>query len=208
MPTDVVDLAILYTLGWHGDFNDPDIDYNQSNSAIDDFEYADRKSRELAPLIAADANLVSRTLDRLVTSEANGVFSFARRLAELAADPRAVFELATQKAEAKDSVVNVQFFSGLISGIDSRAPHVAADCVRLVLRSARLKSHAISMVGSKRLQAEDIRLVASLLKTGDVEPRQCAALSYGRGLEHLSAEKMKPLLDELERHEATGLWTS
>lgn len=208
MPTDVVDLAVLYTLGGLGDFNDPDIDYNQSDSAANDFEYANRKSCEFVALIAADSERVDRTLDRLVTSEANGVFSFARRLAELVADPRAVFESATLKAEAKGLPINVQFFSGLISGIDSRAPHLAADCIRRVLQSSRLKDHAISMISSRKLQPEDLRLVASLLQTGDVEPAHCAPLSYGRGLEHMTAEEIEPLLDELPRHGGKGLWTA
>src|SRR5215831_14416501 len=46
------------------------------------------------------------------------------------------------------------------------------------------------------------------LETGDVQPWQCASLSYGRGMDHLSAEEMRPLLDELMAHGTEGLWTA
>src|SRR6202011_3124739 len=53
---------------------------------------------------------------------------------------------------------------------------------------------------------EDLRLVVSLLQSGDVEPWQCATLSYGRGLDHLTPQQIMPLLDALGRHAATGHW--
>src|SRR5262245_31328982 len=64
------------------------------------------------------------------------------------------------------------------------------------------------MIGSGRLQPKDIDLVVSLLETGDVQPWQCASLSYGRGMDHLSAEEIVPLLDVLMAHGAEGLWTA
>jgi hypothetical protein len=51
------------------------------------------------------------------------------------------------------------------------------------------------------------RLTVSLLQSHDVEPRQCEFLSYGRRLERLSPEHIAPLLEELARHGAEGLWT-
>jgi hypothetical protein len=69
-----------------------------------------------------------------------------------------------------------------------------------------LKDDAISMIGSGKLQPEDLQLVVPLLQSGDVEPWQCAMLSYGRGLDHLSPEQIMPLLDELGEHGARGHW--
>ena len=62
------------------------------------------------------------------------------------------------------------------------------------------------MIGAGKLQPSDIQLVVSLLQSGDVEPRQCAILSYGRGMDHLAIEHMVPLLEELALHGADGLW--
>jgi hypothetical protein len=51
-------------------------------------------------------------------------------------------------------------------------------------------------------------VVVSLLETGDVQPWQCASLSYGRRMDHLPAEAIMPLLDELTAQGAEGLWTA
>ena len=76
----------------------------------------------------------------------------------------------------------------------------------MALQSSKLKDDAISMIGSGKLQPDDLRLVVSLLQSGDVKPLQCATLSYGRSLDHLSPEQIMPLLDELGRHGAKGHW--
>jgi hypothetical protein len=44
------------------------------------------------------------------------------------------------------------------------------------------------------------------LQSGNVEPWQCATLSYGRGLDHLLPEQIMPLLDKLGRYGAKGPW--
>jgi hypothetical protein len=62
------------------------------------------------------------------------------------------------------------------------------------------------MIGSGKLQPDDLGLAISLLRSGDIEPWRCATLSYGRGLDHLSPEQIMPLLDELGRHGAKGHW--
>ena len=206
MPTDPVELVGLYTLGWQSDFHDPDADYDSQNRT--DFEYAARKSVELADLISRDPALVERALDKFVSSEARTLFPFARRFAELAFGPIELFSDAIRKADAADGSPNLQFFGGMIAGIDGRDPKMARECIRIALRSQKLKTHAISMIGSGKLQPSDLELVASLLRSGDVEPWQCAPLSCGRGVDHLSPSEFMPLLDELSKHGSSGLWAA
>jgi hypothetical protein len=208
MPADPVDLAVLYTHGWQADFHDPDVDYNREERSRIDLEYGTRKAIQLAETIMADQATTDRALDRLVTSDAKTVFQFARRLAELAQSPLALFKTALTKAEQKAEAANGQFFRGLVSGVESRDQNTARECVRLALRSRKLKKDAISMIGAGTLQPGDIKLVVSLLRSGDVEPRECAFLSYGRGMDHLSIEHIIPLLEELALHGADGLWAT
>jgi hypothetical protein len=207
MPAHPVDLVVLYTHGWPADFNNPEVDFDTDVQASNDYEYAIREACKLAETIAGDATMLDSMLDQLVTSDAKTVFPFARRLAELTDDPGALFAKALQIAETRGEPANRQFFGGLIAGTDQRAPQKARNCVRAALHSPKLKNDAISMIGSGKLQPDDLHLVISLLQSGDVEPWQCATLSYGRGLDHLSAEQIMPLLDELGRHSAKGCWT-
>ena len=64
------------------------------------------------------------------------------------------------------------------------------------------------MIASGRLAPDDLKLVASLLQSGDVKPWQAATLSYGRQLEHLSPGDFMPVLDELMQQGAAGHWSA
>ena len=76
------------------------------------------------------------------------------------------------------------------------------------MNSPKLRTHAIAMIGSGKLQPDDLKLVVALLQSGDVKPWEAAVLSYGRGLDHLSSVEFMPLLDELINHGALGLWSA
>ena len=208
MPTDPVELVVLYTQGWQIDFHDPDVDYGREDQEGNDHEYSLRKAAELAAIIADDPPAIERAIDRLAASDAKTIFPFTQRLAELVPAPVALFTSALTNVEARSEAANLQFFRGLIAGTDNRDPEKARTCIREALKSHKLKAEAISLIGAGRLQPQDIDFVISLLRTGDVLPWQCASLSYGRGLAHLSAEEIAPLLDELATHGAEGLWTA
>lgn len=207
LPSDPVELVVLYTHGWQADFRDPDVDCEQEEPSRVDYKYAERKAIELADVIAADATITDCAIEKLVGSDAKTIFPFARRLAELAPDVIKLFETALAKAEQQEETANLNFFRGLIAGADRRDPKTARDCVRLALRSEKLKKNAISLIGSGKLQSVDIRLVISLLQSHDAEPSQCAVLSHGRGMDHLAVDDIVPLLEELALHGADGLWT-
>lgn len=205
MPIDPVELAILYTHGWQSDFHDPDVNYDQGQASQHDFEYSTRKAIELADVVSTDQHTIDRALDRFVTSQGKSVFPFARRLGEITSDPRGLFKSAVKKAERWQEPANLDFFGGLIAGIDSRDSEGARDCIRLALNSPKLKENAISMIGSSKLQPSDITLVVSLLQSGDVKPWQCATLSYGKRMSHLEAIDILPLLDALSQNGPDGL---
>jgi hypothetical protein len=190
MPTDPVESVVLYTHGWQIDFNNPDVDYDPVDPGTLDFEYSERQARKLADTIARDEKIRDAALHRLVTSDAKTVFGFSRRLAELARDPVALFTEAVQIAETRTEPANKQFFVGPIAGTDQRDPRQARECIRAALGSPKLKDDAISMIASGKLQPEDLQVVVSLLQSGDVEPWQCAALSYGHRLDHLDPQQM------------------
>jgi hypothetical protein len=206
MPTDPVELVVLYTQGWQIDFHDPDVDYGGENRGGNDHEYSLRKAKELAEIIAVDPPAIERVIERLATSDAKTIFVFTERLAELVPEPVALFTRALAHIEAHSEAANLQFFRGLISGTDHRDPEKARMCIREALKSYKFQSNVISLIGTGRLKPTDIDLVIILLRTGDILPWQCAVLSYGRGLDHLAAEAITPLLDELATHGVEGLW--
>jgi hypothetical protein len=163
MPTDPVELVVLYTHGWQSDLHNPDSDYPSR-----DYEYSSREACTLAETISDDVAALDSLLDRLVTSGAHTVFPFARRLAELASDPVALFLKAIRIVQTRNEPATRQLFGGLIAGTDHRDPEKARTCVRAALLSPKLKNDAIAMIGSGKLQPDDLRLAISLLQSGDI----------------------------------------
>jgi hypothetical protein len=208
LPSDPVELAVMYCHGWHIDFHDPDSTYQEGERSGHSYDYPVRRSLDLANQISVDPATIERAVRALATSDAKSAAPFARRLAELVSDPLTLFKMALKEAETPNAIPNLQFFGGIISGADARDPKIARECVRAALGSSKLKPNAISMVGSGKLQPDDLKLVASLLQAGDVKPWECASLSYGRGLDHLSPSEFMPLLEELMRHGASGVWSA
>jgi hypothetical protein len=207
LPADPVVLAMMYCSGWPGDFHDPDSVYDKDNLRSD-FKYAERTLRKCAETIAEDTTAIDRLVRLFPSSDAKMPFSFAHRLAEVVADPVSLFQRAAETAEASEKPPNISFLAGLISGMDAREPALASACVPTALRSPKLRPHAVSLVGARKLQMDDLKLVASLLDSGEIAPAPCASLSYGRGLDHLTTGELEPLLDALMRQGAVGLWTA
>jgi hypothetical protein len=208
LPTDPIELIVMYCQGWSSDFHDPDSSFDRDERKGADYDYPVRKSVELAEQIAVKSALVRLAIEALATSDAKSIFGFARRLAERVADPLGLFQDAVSHIERTNGQPNLRFFGGLIAGSDARDPQVARECIRVALRSAKLKPYAVDMIGSGKLQPDDLKLIVLLLQTGDVDPMDCATFSHGRRLEHLSVEEIDPLLDELMHHKAPGLWTA
>jgi hypothetical protein len=155
-----------------------------------------------------DDALIQRASSVIAASQAKSPHAFARKLAELSTDPVNLFSNTLESVASGNKSPNLQFFAGLITGADIRDPQMARECVRIALQSELLRKNAISLIGSGKLQPDDLKLVSTLLKSGDVEPWQCASLSHGRGLDHLEPKQITPLVDALVRRGAAGLWTA
>jgi hypothetical protein len=207
MPTDPIESVALYVNGWQSDLHDPDVQYDPMNSSNLDFEYVPGRLRTLAATIATDPLLLDRTVERFACAKTKTLFPFVRRLAELVSEPLAVFHQSLSFAEKCSEAANRDFFAGLVAGFDVRDPKLARECIGHALRSEKLKDDAIGMIGSGKLQRADLELVASLVVSGEVNPAQVAALSYGRSMEHLPAESIVPLLEALSKQGPIGLWT-
>lgn len=203
LPVDPVDLAVLYTHGWQTDLYDPDSNYSRERDAKHDFEYSTRQAIAVADTIAQDKAQTFRAVERMASKQAHGVFAFTNALIKKVADPNAVFKRAITAAEASLDEPNRGFFGGLVSGGHERDPALGKSIVKEALKSSRLRSHAIAIIGSGTLDSDEIAMVISLLQSGDIQPWECQNL----GLSRVDVKVLLPLLRELESHGADGLWT-
>ena len=203
LPTDPVDLAVLYTHGWHSDLHDPDSTYDRDPNANHDFDYAARKSLALAVAIAKDTELITQVVERLACSDGHMLFPFAKELMKCVENPKSLFEHALKVAEGSAQPPDRDFFGGLISGADARSQQLSVTLIRLALQSPKLKGSAIALIGSGGLGPDDIALVISLLKSGDIKPWQVESLR----LWQIDVKLVMGVLRELERHGNDGLWS-
>jgi hypothetical protein len=129
--------------------------------------------------------------------------AFTNALMKKVADPKAVFKHAIATAVASHDEPNRGFFGGLVSGAHERDPELGKSLVKQTLRSPKLRSHAIAIIGSGSLESDEISIVISLLQSGDIQPWECQNL----GLSRVDVKVLLPLLRELENYGTDGLWT-
>lgn len=203
LPADPVDLAVLYTHGWQADLYDPDSNYTREPDAKHDFEYSMRQAIAVAETIAQDRALTRRAIERMACKEAHGIFAFTNALMKKVADPKVVFKYAIATAETSPDEPNRGFFGGLVSGANERDPTLGKSLVKQALKSPKLRSHAIAIIGSGSLESDEISMVISLLQSGDIQPWECQSLGFSR----VDVKVLLPLLRELEDHGTDGLWS-
>lgn len=162
-----------------------------------------RQAIAVAETIAQDKTLTRRAVKRMACKVAHGISAFTNALMKKVAIPKALFEQAIATAEASADEPNRGFFGGLVLGAHERDPALGKSLVQQALKSPKLRSHAIAIIGSGSLESDEISMVISLLQSGDIQPWECQNL----GLQRVDAKVFLPLLRELENHGTDGLWT-
>jgi hypothetical protein len=202
LPVDLVDLAVLYTHSWQSDLHNPDSRYDAEPGAKHDFEYSVRQAIIVAETIAQDKAVTSRTIEKMACKEAHSASAFTSALIKKVSDPEAVFEHAVATAEASPDEPNRGFFGGLVSGAYERDPALGKSLVGLALKSPKLRSHAIVVIGSGSLESDEISMVIALLQSGDIRPRDIQNIGIWRA----DVSVWLPLVRELEKYETDGFW--
>ena len=209
LPTDPVQSALLYTKFWSGDIRDPDLDYDRDDSSTRDYEYSSRKAREVAAEIATDKKLTDSVIQTMAVEELHNVFPFSHELAMRVEDPVKAFKTAVNAFEASVDRKALGFVCGMLTGIDEIDKEAADTCMKIALNSEALKDQSINLYSAIRISRERLTEVVKSLQAGTLAAGDCAFLSYGRALDHLSAEDILPLLDELAfNHASDGIWTT
>ncbi|MBH0236751.1 hypothetical protein [Methylobrevis albus] len=203
LPSDPVELAVLYTHGWEIDLHDPDTNYSEEHASRQEFDYSARQAIKIAETIARDKELTSRAVERMACKEAHGIRAFTIAMMNHVADPIEVFKHAISTSENSRDKPNRGFFSGLISGARARDPELSKKFVKQALSSPKLRPHAVAIIGSGSLDSDAIDLIISLLKSGHIQPSECENLDLSR----VDVNVLLPLLCELKNHKTEGLWT-
>ncbi|MGM3309727.1 hypothetical protein ACSQ6I_27715 [Anabaena sp. WFMT] len=209
IPSAPIQQALLYTKFWTADIYDPDLTYNRDNISTQHFEYSSRKAKEIAAEIAADKELTYRTIQIMVREELNNVFPFTHELTMRLEEPVQAFQFAVSQFEVSTNGKGIQFIRGLLSGIDQKDAEAANQCIQIVHQSDVLKNQMVNIYTAVNISVERLNEIVQSLKERLIPATECVYVSYGKGLDNLSAEDIFPLIDELAcNHGSEGMWTS
>lgn len=209
IPTNPIERALLYTKFWTADIHDPDLTYNREDRSNQDFEYSSRKAREVAAKIGLDKQLSYRAIQTMAREELNNVFPFTEELATKLEDPAEAFQIALRAFELSNKTTGIQFLRGLLAGIDKRDSEVATQCIQIALESGFLKDQMVNIYTAVKISVERLDEIVQSVRKGYIAPTACVYFSYGRGLDHLEAESILPLINELaHNHGSEGMWAS
>lgn len=209
IPTDPIERALLYTKFWTADIHDPDLTYDREDRSNQDFEYSSRKAREVAAEIGLDKQLSYRAIQTMLREELNNVFPFTEELATKLEDPAEAFQIAIRAFELSNEKKGIQFLRGLLAGIDKRDSEAATQCIQIALESDFLKDQMVNVYTAVKISVERLDEIVQSVRKGYISATACVYFSYGRGLEHLKAESILPLINELaHNHGSEGIWAA
>lgn len=205
LPDDPVELAVVYTSGWTHDLKDPDKTYDADDH---DFEYSERRSTDLADIIAADDSLLQRALSRLSVGSKHGILSFAMRLGECADDPEKLLKNAVDALPHDSSEIDFLFFAGLLAGFDKSSHEIAKRCLDVLRQDQRFLNNVSDLLRAIKADQDTIAWTVEHLKQGDLSPSIAATLAYGRRLDHLAPEVLQPFVDSMCASNGQGCWAA
>lgn len=204
LPSHPIDKAILVTKFWPSDIRDPD---QQHSNATNDYEYAERSARLIAREIAGSDDLVFQTIRKMTAMDLKSVYPFADEIAQHASVRVEAFDLALDIVADQNG--SMQMLRGLLHGIDVVDSNAARRCLRAA--SERLAGVISTVELYSALENKDkvwLEEAIADLEAGRIAPRDCAYLSYGRGVDALEPQDVALLLIALKRMGREGAWAA
>lgn len=211
LPTDPVDLVRLHSRFWMSDLRDPDKRYAQ-DQANPDYEYSARRVQALAPEIARDPDDLARAIRLMASEELKSPQVFAHALAPELPDPIGTFEQAVAVLDASGTRAGANFVGSLLSALDRRLEHQPADVTMLetiAKKSEVLAANPMHIVTSLRVTDERLDAFTTDIREQRVTPAQSVSISYGRGLEQVTAPALARFITALvDRADEGGAWAA
>lgn len=206
IPTDLVQQALLYTKFWPSDIHNPDLICHMDDK---DFDYSSRKAKEVAAQIGRDKKMTYQVIKVMIGEELKDPFPFTQELAANLENPVDVFKFAVDQFKSSSDGKGIQFFYGLLSGID-QVNHSSADlCIDHLTQSDIFKGQMVNIYTAVKITSERLSELVQLLKKGTISAASCIHFSYGSRLNALEPREIYPLIDELFTNCGNeGLWAA
>jgi hypothetical protein len=207
IPTDLVQQALLYTKFWPSDIHNPDLIYRMDDDK--DFDYSSRKSKEVAAQIGENEKITYQVIKVMIGEDLKDSFPFTQELAANLENPVDVFKFAVDQFKSSSDGKGIQFFYGLLSGIDQVNHSSANLCIDHITQSGIFKGQMVNIYMAVKITSERLSELVQLLKKGTISAASCIYVSYGSRLNALEPRELYPLIDELLTNCGNeGLWAA
>lgn len=205
LPKSLLGRALLYTTGWSGDFNNPDLTYEMDSRNP---SYSDQQAEATGIEVSNNEEEMYRVLDGMLTKALNNSFPFTRVLGRNCKNSQKLVSYLIHRLEESHNQFGLPILLGILDGISEDNTVFLADSLKLIEQS-KLSSDIKKRVNlSTKLDLNQLKKIIFLLKNKEIRASSCVPLSYGQRLKEFKPQEIEPLLDELENHSTEGLWVA
>jgi hypothetical protein len=177
----------------------------------DDGHYIDmaaEDAKELAKVLKSRLADLYQYFELLMTfPEQKQSWVFAKHLV-LEADNALELVNATLEYLRKHNIVNTQFLSGLLSGLNVKEPAEWKEIIELIGSDERLIKYYPDAIRTGRFEISHLDVFIRLIAEEKLSSYSASTLVYGGATEHLTEEEISHFCMSLSKIDATAIWVA
>lgn len=204
LPTEKIDLLLLYGAGGTIDIRDPDVPYNRESS---DHEYSIRQIENVIDTCPDSATYFFPLVDEFLS----GRYHMAPRIMSKAAyhvtDTEVLLNELLEKISSETEIsVTEKLVRGILLGAKQKNQDLGLQCLETALVVEELKPFCIDLISAVGLNNDLMRLAIDYVKTDVVEPFQATSIAWDDFLSTVDASLVQELLQSILDKGAAGAW--
>lgn len=102
--------------------------------------------------------------------------------------------------------INIQFFSGILTGIHERSVARWKEIIDLVANDEKLNKHYPDAIRTGKFNARHLDIYLKMIRSNKLSSKSTLALAYGNVTEHLSEKEITDFCIQLSRIDAPAAW--
>lgn len=172
-------------------------------------DVAAEKASTLAEEISGRLDRLVPLLPNLLAGGQRQAYVFGRRLGQVTPRLRELVFASLNALERIDpAIVNSSLLMGLFSAAQETDSPLFEEIFTRVEERDGLVSEIVNIIRASRLSEQYLDRILRLVEIGRLPPNKLQGLSYGRGLDHISASYLSTFCDRLVALGTNGSWAA
>lgn len=207
LPSDPIDLVLLYSSGRGNDFPDPDVPYDGEKST--DFEYSGRIISELVAASPNCSEYFSPILNEFRKNIYPNYFFSMSSIARHVSDPeKLVSQICQFASHGAGADLCAKLTCSVVFGVYSVNQEKAKKCIDIALRCEQLEPYMISIISSVEIDNALFNKMLAAVSEDRVELGGVESISSPEKLKKISLSKILDLLNVMMFKGAVGAWAT